>query len=218
MLHGVALLVRTDVPRVRVGGENPTPVGHRRLDLLGERERDVELLTPHRRDAVQLVARTPHRWRNASGRPAQVALVLAVFAPMPSPNVSSSPALSALCSDIIRRACRMSRHTDSIVPPADDLVVNVRTHSVSARSALRRFQTERQDHRRKAALRQRADRVPTWPREQGARRRACCYAFAPVCYKTNMSPEANGARGEPLLTIRRVKVLSSIRDRPWSRS
>jgi quercetin dioxygenase-like cupin family protein len=34
-----------------------------------------ELLTLHRGDAVQIVARTPHRWHNASRRPAQVALV-----------------------------------------------------------------------------------------------------------------------------------------------
>lgn len=34
-----------------------------------------ELLTLHRGDAVQIVARMPHRWRNASRRPAQVALV-----------------------------------------------------------------------------------------------------------------------------------------------
>ena len=57
---------------------------------------------------------------------------MAVFAPMPSPSVSSTAALNALRSDIIRIACRMSCHTDSIVGPPDDLAVNVRTAFMSS--------------------------------------------------------------------------------------
>ena len=62
-----------------LSGKEPSPSVHDQFGIVfsGALELTLgnELLTLHRGDSVQIVARMPHRWHNASRRPAQVALV-----------------------------------------------------------------------------------------------------------------------------------------------
>jgi quercetin dioxygenase-like cupin family protein len=62
-----------------LSGKEPSPSPHDQFGMVFSGALELalgnELLTLHRGDAVQIVAGTPHRWRNASRRSAQVALV-----------------------------------------------------------------------------------------------------------------------------------------------
>ena len=62
-----------------LSGKEPSPSVHDQFGIVfaGALELTLgnELLTLQRGDSVQILARVPHRWHNASRRPAQVALV-----------------------------------------------------------------------------------------------------------------------------------------------